>query len=180
MTDGGEPASLRLTPVSIGNFIRVANSRESRSTSQYDDLARVPRAQSRAGCRRRTIASGDRRRASARCSCRVVPPIRNARVVDLIRAVFIQYSGRCQERVWGAQRPEAKIDAIASYLKFRAARAPVSHSERLAGNLARALARLEPRPAPVQRRNSTGHRSELARPTPALVRDQAVLPAATV
>ena len=46
---------------------------------------------------------------------------------------------------------------------------------RPAGNLARALARLEPRPAPVQRRNSTGHRSELARPTPALVRDQASL-----
>jgi hypothetical protein len=42
----------------------------------------------------------------------VVPPIRDARFVDLILAVFIQYSGRRQERVWGAQRPEAKIDAI--------------------------------------------------------------------
>src|SRR6266404_7298860 len=61
-----------------------------------------------------------------------------------------------------ARRPAAKIDAIATYRKFRAAQAPVSHGERLTGNLARALARLEPRPAPVQRRNSTGHRSELA------------------
>src|SRR5262245_23225804 len=55
------------------------------STSQYDDLARVPRAQTREGCRRRTIASRHRRHSSARCSCRVAPPIRNARFVDLIR-----------------------------------------------------------------------------------------------
>jgi DNA invertase Pin-like site-specific DNA recombinase len=132
------------------------------------------------GCRRRTTASRHRRYSPARCSHRVVPPIRDARFVDLILAVFMCNSGRRQERVCRAQRPAPKIDAIATYRKFRAAQAPVSHGERPAGNLACALARLEPRPAPVQRRNSTGHRSELARPTPALVRDQAVLPAATV
>jgi hypothetical protein len=53
--------------------------------NQYDDLARVPRAQTREGCRRRTIASRHRRHSSPRCSCRVVPPIRIARFVDLIR-----------------------------------------------------------------------------------------------
>ena len=60
------------------------------STSQYDDLARVPRARSREGCRRRTTASRHRRHPPARCSCRVVAPIRDARFVDLILAVFIE------------------------------------------------------------------------------------------
>ena len=42
------------------------------STSQHDDLARVPGTQTGAGCRRRTIASRDRRHPPARRSCRVV------------------------------------------------------------------------------------------------------------
>src|SRR5947208_9706987 len=54
------------------------------SASQYDNLARLPRAQTRAGCRRGAIALRDRRHASARCSGRVVAPIRDARFVDLI------------------------------------------------------------------------------------------------
>ena len=74
------------------------------STSQYDDLARVPRAQTRAGCRRRTIASRHRRHSSARCSCRVVPPIRDARFVDLILAIFTRNSGLAPGT--GLQSPE--------------------------------------------------------------------------
>jgi hypothetical protein len=62
----------------------------------------------------RTPASRDRRHSSARCSCRVVPPIRDARFVDLILAVFMCHSARRQERVWRAQRPGAKIEAIAT------------------------------------------------------------------
>src|SRR6267143_5672759 len=44
----------------------------------------------------------------------MVPPIRDARFVDLILAVFMCNSGRRQERVCRAQRPAAKIDAIAT------------------------------------------------------------------
>jgi hypothetical protein len=45
----------------------------------------------------------------------VVPPIRDARFVDLILAVFMSNSGQArQERVCRAQRPAAKIDAIAT------------------------------------------------------------------
>ena len=54
------------------------------STSQYDDLARFPRAQSRACRRRRTIAAGDWRRASARCSGGVVPPVCDVRSANLM------------------------------------------------------------------------------------------------
>ena len=50
---------------------------------------RLPRTQSCSGCRRRTIAAGDWRRASARCSRGVVPPVCDARFVGLILAVFI-------------------------------------------------------------------------------------------
>jgi hypothetical protein len=78
------------------------------STGQYDDLARVPRARPRERCRRRTTASRHRRRSPARCSCRVVSPIRDAWFVDLILAVFMCNSGRRQERVCRAQRPGAK------------------------------------------------------------------------
>src|SRR5438309_2064183 len=59
------------------------------SPGQYDDLAGVPRARPREGCRRRTTASRHRRHSSPRCSCRVVPPIRDARFVDLNLAVFM-------------------------------------------------------------------------------------------
>src|SRR6266446_1628093 len=55
------------------------------STGQYDDLARVPRARPREGGCRRTTASRHRRHSPARCSGRVVPPIRDARFVDLNR-----------------------------------------------------------------------------------------------
>src|SRR5258707_2204863 len=82
------------------------------STGQYDDLARVPRARPREGCRRRTTASRHRRHSPARCSCRVVPPIRDARLVDLNLAVCNSVAR--QERVCRAQRPAAKIDAIAT------------------------------------------------------------------
>jgi hypothetical protein len=44
----------------------------------------------------------------------MVPPIRDARFVDLILAVFMCNSARRQERVCRAQRPAAKIDAIAT------------------------------------------------------------------
>src|SRR5437870_3065577 len=84
------------------------------STGQYDDLARVPRARPREGCRRRTTASRHRRHSPPRCSCRVVPPIRDARLVDLNLAVFMCNSVARQERVCRAQRPAAKIDAIAT------------------------------------------------------------------
>src|SRR5438094_1247530 len=84
------------------------------STGQYDDLARVPRARHREGCRRRTTASRHRRHSPPRCSCRVVPPIRDARLVDLNLAVFMCNSVARQERVCRAQRPAAKIDAIAT------------------------------------------------------------------
>src|SRR6184192_1036666 len=84
------------------------------STGQYDDLARVPRARPREGCRRRTTASRHRRHSPSRCSCRVVPPIRDARLVDLNLAVFMCNSVARQERVCRAQRPAAKIDAIAT------------------------------------------------------------------
>src|SRR5438034_755433 len=84
------------------------------STGQYDDLARVPRARPREGCRRRTTASRHRRHSPARCSCRVVPPIRDARLVDLNLAVFMCNSVARQERVCRAQRPAAKIDALAT------------------------------------------------------------------
>src|SRR6266446_5215959 len=57
------------------------------STGQYDDLARVPRARPREGCRPRTTASRHRRHSPPRCCCRVVPPIRDARFVDLNPAV---------------------------------------------------------------------------------------------
>src|SRR6516165_10157541 len=71
------------------------------STGQYDDLACVPRTRPREGCRRRTTASRHRGHSPARCSCRVVPPIRDARFADLIQAVFMCNSGRArQERVW--------------------------------------------------------------------------------
>jgi hypothetical protein len=89
------------------------------SPNQYDNLARFPRTQTRAGCRRRAIASRYRRHTSARCSCRVVAPIRNARFVDVIRALSIDNSGRRQERVCGAQRPGAKIWAIATSVGSR-------------------------------------------------------------
>src|SRR6516162_9461878 len=56
------------------------------STSQYDDLARVPRARTRQGSRRGTTASRHRRHSPARCSCRVVSPIHDARLADLILA----------------------------------------------------------------------------------------------
>ena len=85
-----------------------------RSASQYDDLARLPPTQSRSGSRRRTIAVGDWRRASARCSRGVVPPVCDARFVGLILAVFIGATDRRQERVCRAQRLKAKIDAIAT------------------------------------------------------------------
>ena len=55
-------------------------------TSQYDDLARVPRARTRQGSRRRTTASRHRRHSPTRCSCRVVAPIHDARFIDLILA----------------------------------------------------------------------------------------------
>src|SRR5438445_6664324 len=84
------------------------------STGQYDDLARVPRARPREGCRRRTTASRHRRHSPPRCSCRMVPPIRDARLVDLNLAVFMCNSVARQERVCRAQRPAAKIDAIAT------------------------------------------------------------------
>ena len=48
--------------------------------------------------------------------------IRDARFVDLILAVFMCNSGWRQERVWGAQRPAAKIDAIATQLAAETAR----------------------------------------------------------
>src|SRR5438034_6793363 len=83
-------------------------------TGQYDDLARVPRARPREGCRRRTTASRHRRHSPSRCSCRVIPPIRDARLVDLNLAVFMCNSVARQERVCRAQRPTAKIDAIAT------------------------------------------------------------------
>ena len=67
------------------------------STGQYDDLARVPRARPREGCRRRTTASRHRRHSPPRCSCRVVPPIRDARLVDLNLAVFMCNSARRQD-----------------------------------------------------------------------------------
>src|SRR2546425_9820980 len=61
------------------------------------------------------LTSRDRRHSSSRCSCRVVPPIRDVRFVDLNLAVFMCNSGRArQERVCRAQRPAAKIDAIAT------------------------------------------------------------------
>jgi hypothetical protein len=44
----------------------------------------------------------------------VVPPIRDARFVDLILAAVMCNSGRRQERVCGAQRLAAKIDTIAT------------------------------------------------------------------
>src|SRR5438552_2478140 len=78
------------------------------------DLARVPRARPREGCRRRTTASRHRCHSPPRCSCRVVPPIRDARLVDLNLAVFMCNSVARQERVCRAQRPAAKIDAIAT------------------------------------------------------------------
>ena len=56
------------------------------STSPYDDLARVPRTRPRQGSRRRTTASRHRRRSPARCSCRVVSPVHDARFIDLILA----------------------------------------------------------------------------------------------
>src|SRR5438105_1069435 len=84
------------------------------STGQYDDLARVPRARPREGCRRRTTASRHRRHSPPRCSCRVIPPIRDTRLVDLNLAVFMCNSVARQERVCRAQRPAAKIDAIAT------------------------------------------------------------------
>jgi hypothetical protein len=59
----------------------------------------------REGCRRRTIASRDRRHSSARCSCRVVPPIRDVRFVDLNLAVFMCNSGRAAPGT-GLQSPE--------------------------------------------------------------------------
>jgi hypothetical protein len=55
-----------------------------------------------------------RRHSPARCSCRVVPPIRDARFVELNLVVFMCNSGRRQERVCRAQRPAAKIDALAT------------------------------------------------------------------
>jgi hypothetical protein len=54
------------------------------STSEYDDLARIRRARTREGSHPGTAASRHRRHPPARCSCRVVAPIRHARVVDLI------------------------------------------------------------------------------------------------
>src|SRR5260370_26877569 len=54
------------------------------------------------------------RHSPPRCSCRVVPPIRDARLVDLNLAVFMCNSFARQERVCRAQRPVAKIDAIAT------------------------------------------------------------------
>ena len=44
----------------------------------------------------------------------LVPPIRDARFVDLNLAVFMCNAARRQERVCRAQRPAAKIDAIAT------------------------------------------------------------------
>ena len=64
------------------------------STSQYDDFAGVPRAHAGAGCRRRTIAPGHRRHSSPRCSCRVVPPICDARLIGLIPGVATQAGAR--------------------------------------------------------------------------------------
>src|SRR5262245_51245209 len=95
------------------------------STSQYDDLARLPRAQTRAGCRRGAIALRHRRHASARCAFRVVAPIRDAWFVDVIPAIFIRSQARRQERVCGAQRPGAKIWAIATSAGGRDRRSPI-------------------------------------------------------
>ena len=79
------------------------------STSQYDDLAGFPGTRTGEGCRPRTTAPRHRRHPSARRSCGVVAPVRDARLVDLILAVFkCSNSGRRQERVWRAQRPEPK------------------------------------------------------------------------
>ena len=54
--------------------------------------------------------------ASPVCATRLlmVAPIRDARLVDLILAVFICNRGWREERVWRAQRPGAQIDAIAT------------------------------------------------------------------
>src|SRR5947209_14262274 len=52
--------------------------------------------------------------AGGRGSCVVLSPIRDARFVDLILAVFMCNSGRRQERVCRTQRPAAKIVAIAT------------------------------------------------------------------
>jgi len=56
-----------------------------RSTNPF---ARVPCALTSKGSHRRTAASRHRRHSPARCSCRVVAPIRDARFVDLILAVI--------------------------------------------------------------------------------------------
>ena len=45
----------------------------------------------------------------ARCSCRVVAPIRDARFVGLIPPVFKRSAGWRQERVCGAQRLQVQI-----------------------------------------------------------------------
>src|SRR3979411_413771 len=116
------------------------------STGQYDDLARVPTAPAREGGGRRTTAWGGRRRSPPRCSCRVVPPIRDARFVDLNLAVFMCNSARRQERVCRAQRRAAKIDAIATF--SRRQRPQVPHLNR--GN-ARKLRAVYQRPANATR-----------------------------
>jgi hypothetical protein len=100
------------------------------STGQYDDLARVPRARPREGCYRRTTASRHRRRSPARCSRRVVPPIRDARLVDLNLAVFMCNSARGQERLCRAQRPGATVELKApkqSQVRGRGNRSPPDH-----------------------------------------------------
>src|SRR5262249_15492208 len=87
------------------------------STSPYDNHAGVPRALTGEVSHRRKAASRHRRHSPARCSCRVDPPIRDVWLVDLIRAWCGQENrsdaGWRQERVCGAQRLEAKIEAIA-------------------------------------------------------------------
>jgi hypothetical protein len=64
-------------------------------------------------------ASRHRRDSSARCSCRVVPSIRDARFVNLILAIFTPNSVRRQERVCRAQRLGAKIYAVATSVGSR-------------------------------------------------------------
>ena len=61
----------------------------------------------------------------SRYSCRVVSPIRDARFVDLILQSFMCNSGRRQERVWRAQRPRAKIHAIATSAGGRDRTSPI-------------------------------------------------------
>jgi hypothetical protein len=107
------PASPTCPPSGLGSTRCSDFLRRSR------DLACVPRARPREGCRRRTTASRHRCYSPPRCSRRVVPPTRDARFVDLILAAFMCNSARCQERVCRAQRLAGKIDAAATSIGDR-------------------------------------------------------------